>query len=105
MLSRIKKNDTVIVISGKDKRKQGVVVEVNPGKEKIMVKGVGIVAHHEKPKGRGERGSIVKKESYISVSKVMPLCGSCHKPCRVRTKFLEDGDKKVRVCHRCGGVI
>lgn len=100
MLSRVKKDDNVIVISGKDKGKQGVVIKVAPKKDEVFVKGVNIITKHAKAKKSGETSRIIKEESYVPLSKVMPVCKSCKKPSRVRAKFLEDG-KKVRVCHRC----
>ena len=100
MLSRIIKNDNVIVITGKDKGKQGVVIQVAPKKDAVLVKGVSIITKHVKAKKSGETSRIVKEEQFISLSKVMPVCKSCQKACRVRTKILENGDK-VRVCHRC----
>lgn len=100
MLSRIKKDDNVIVITGKDKGKQGIVIDVDTKKDAILVKGVSIVTRHVKAKKSGETSRIVKEEAYIPSFKVMPVCKSCKKPCRVRIRLLEDG-KKVRVCHRC----
>jgi len=100
MLSRIKKNDNVIVISGKDKGKQGTVLKVSPKDGEILVKGVAIATKHIKAKKTGETSRIVKEETYIPLSKVMPICKSCKKACRVRVKLLEN-ENKVRVCHRC----
>ena len=100
MLSRVKKNDLVLVISGKDKGKQGSVIEIDKKNKKVLVKNVGIVTRHVKARKSGEKSRIVKEESGISLSKVMPVCPSCKKGCRVQTRFLEDG-QKVRICHRC----
>ena len=100
MLSRVKKNDLVVVISGKNKGKQGSVIKVDVKGDKVLVKDVAIITRHLKAKRSGEKSRIVKEESYIVSSKVMPVCSSCKKACRVQVKFLEDG-KKVRVCHHC----
>ena len=100
MLSRIRKNDNVIVVSGKDKGKQGAVISINSKKGNVLVKGVGIVTKHVKAKRQGEKNRIVKEECFLSSCKVMPVCPSCKKPCRVGTKFLDEG-KKVRSCSRC----
>jgi len=100
MLSRIRKNDNVIVISGRDKGKQGTIITVNPKKGKVLVKGVGVVTKHVKAKKQGEKSRIVKEEGPMNLSKIMPVCPSCKKPCRVSTKVLDDG-KKVRSCSRC----
>ncbi len=100
MLQRIKKNDLVCVISGKDMGKQGTVLAIDHKHFRIMVKGVAIHTKHVKPRARVEQGSIKKEEGFISLSKVMPVCTSCKKPCRIHTKTLGDS-KKARVCHRC----
>lgn len=99
MLSRVKKDDLVLVISGKDKGKQGSVISVDSKNESLLVKGVGIVTRHIKAKKAGEKSRISKEEGKISSCKVMPICPVCKKTCRVQVKFLENG--KVRTCHRC----
>ena len=100
MVARIKKNDTVYVLSGRDKGKKGVVIEVNPKKGKILVEGVALATRHVKPRRQGEQGGIKKEESFIPVSNVMPVCAACKKPSRVNSKLLETG-KKMRICNRC----
>lgn len=104
MIARIKKNDTVMVISGKDKGKQGQVLEVLPKKDKALIKGIGIITRHVKARRQGEVGGIKKEESYVTLAKVMPLCISCKKPCRVNVKELEN-NKSTRVCNRCKAVF
>lgn len=99
MLSRIKKNDLVLVISGKDKGKRGHVLQIDRANNKVLVKDVGVITRHLKPKRQGEKGGIVKEESFISISNVMPVCPSCKKGCRIRVKFVDGGAKKIRVCH------
>ena len=103
-MMRIKKNDTVVVLSGKDKGKQGTVIAILPKKDKVMVKGVCVVTRHVKPRRQGEVGGIRKKEGYIKDSIVMPLCTACKKPCRINTKVLEN-QQKVRICNRCKEVF
>ncbi len=100
MLSRIKKSDQVVVLSGRDKGKKGQVVEVNTKKDTALVKGVGVVTKHQKAKKAGEKSRIVQEEKAVLLSKLMPVCTSCKKACRVQAKFLDDG-KKVRSCHKC----
>ena len=97
MLSRIKKGDTVQVISGKDKGKQGAVLSINKKKDTILVKGVCIVSRHVKASRSGEKSKIVKEEIAIKACKVMPVNPTTKKPCRIQTKVLEDGSK-VRMC-------
>lgn len=101
MLSSIKKNDQVQVIAGKDKGKQGSIIEVFPKKGKVRVKGVSIATKHVKPRRQGEAGGIVKSESLIDLSNVMLVCGACNKPTRVGTKIAEASGKKIRMCRRC----
>lgn len=100
MVARIKKNDTVYVLTGKDKGRQGTVIAVMPEKGKVIVKGIGLLTHHVKPRKAGETGGIRKEEGFVSVSRVMPVCSSCKKPSRVNCKVLETG-VNARVCNRC----
>lgn len=103
-MARIKENDTVYVISGRDKGKQGKVIAILPKKKKVMVKGVAVATHHTKPRKQGEVGGIKKIEGYIALDKVMPVCTSCKKPCRISIKMLEGGDS-ARMCNRCKEII
>lgn len=100
---RLKKNDSVKVISGRDSGKEGTIIEISSKKGKVLVKGLGIITRHVKPRKQGEVGGIRKEESYIEMSQVMPICSSCKKPCRVIAK-LENG-KKNRACHRCQEIL
>jgi large subunit ribosomal protein L24 len=100
---RIKKNDQVIVISGRDKGKRGRVIEVLTKKGKVIVEGVNILKHHERPnRQRGIAGGIVDREAPIDVSNVMLLEGG--RPVRVGYQVLQDG-RKVRVSKKTGAVI
>lgn len=100
MLARIKKDDLVAVASGRDKGKQGHVIAVDKKTGKVLVKGLMLVTRHKKARRQGEKSKIEKEESYIPFCKVMPVCPSCKKGCRVQVRVLE-GDKKARVCQRC----
>lgn len=100
MIARVKKNDIVQVISGKNKGKEGAVIAILPKKGKVVVKGVAVATHHIKPRRTGDSGGIRKEESFIDMSHVMPVCSSCKKPSRVNVKCLDTG-KSVRVCNRC----
>jgi len=100
MLARIKKDDMVMVTSGRDKGKTGSVIEVKPKTKKALVKGVALVTKHAKPRRQGETGGIKKKESYVRLSILLPICGGCGKPCRVNTD-MGAGDKPVRTCNKC----
>lgn len=100
MIARIKKNDIVQILSGKDKGKEGAVIAILPKEDQVMVKNVAIATHHIKSRRTGEPGSIRKEESLIDISRVMPICSSCKKPTRVNSKKLDTG-KTARVCNRC----
>ena len=100
----IKKNDTVIVLSGKDKGKQGKVLEVMPKDRKVIVEGVNMVSRHTKPRRQGEQGGIIQKEAALYACKVQKVCPKCNKPTRPAHKLLADG-KKVCVCKKCGAEI
>lgn len=97
----VRKNDTVMVISGKDKGKIGEVLSVLPKKGKVVVKGVNVVTKHQKPNRQNMQGGIVHTEAAIFSSKVMLYCTKCKSVTRISSKILEDGTK-VRVCKKCG---
>ena len=99
----IKKNDTVVVLSGKDKGKQGKVLETMPSVGKVLVEGVNVATTHVRPRKQGEEGGIIRKEIPMYASKVMRVCPKCNKPTRAAFKFV-DGEK-VRVCKKCGETI
>ena len=99
----IKKNDTVIVLSGKDKGVKGKVLVAMPTENKVIVEGVNIATCHTKPRRQGETGGIVKKETPIRTCKVALFCSKCGKG--VRVGHAMNGDKKVRVCRKCGAEI
>lgn len=97
----VRKNDTVVVVSGKDKGKTGEVLKVFPKTGKVLVQGVNIVSRHKKPTRDNVQGGIVKSEAAIYSSKVMLYCTKCKSATRISNKILEDGSK-VRVCKKCG---
>ena len=104
MAMKVKKGDTVVVLSGKDKGKQGKVLSASPKAEKVVVEGVNIATHHQKPRKQGEEGGILKKEAAIYACKVQKVCPKCNKATRPAHKMLADG-KKVCVCKKCGAEI
>ena len=99
----IKKNDTVIVLSGKDKGVKGKVLVAMPSENKVIVEKVNVATCHTKPRRQGDVGGIVKKETPIRACKVALFCEKCSKGVRVGHKI--DGDKKIRVCCKCGNEI
>jgi len=102
-MMKIKTNDTVIVLSGKDKGKKGKVLKAMPKENKVIVEGVSIAACHTKPRKQGDQGGIIRKEIPIRTDKVQLFCAKCDKGVRVGYK-IEDG-KKIRVCKKCGAEI
>ena len=99
----IKKDDKVVVLSGKDKGKQGKVLVADPRSAKVIVEGVNVATKHQKPRRQGEEGGIIKVETPIYASKVQLVCPKCGKATRVGHK-IADG-KKSRVCKKCGAEI
>ena len=100
---KIKRNDTVKIISGKDRGKTGKVTHVLRRGNKIVVEGVNIRKKHTRPKRQGQKGQIVQMPMPIDVSNVMVICPSCNKP--VRIGFRYEGEKKIRICKKCKGEI
>ena len=100
MVARIRKNDTIQVISGRDKGKKGKVLEVHKKHDAILAENIAVATRHTKPKRAGEQGGIKKSEAYIDAAKVMPICTACKKPTRVSSKMLDTG-RRARVCVRC----
>ena len=103
MSMNIKKNDTVVVLSGKDRGKKGKVLGTVPADAKVVVEGINMVTCHVKPRRQGEEGGIVKREAAIASCKVQVVGPKCGKATRVAHK-IEDG-KKTRVCKHCGAEL
>ena len=99
----VKKGDTVVVLSGKDKGKQGKVLGTVPGSLKVVVEGINMVTCHVKPRKQGEEGGIMKREAAIAACKVQVVCPKCSKGTRVAHKI--EGGKKTRVCKHCGAEL
>jgi len=100
---KIKKGDTVEVLSGNDKGKTGEVLEVIPKTSRVIVKGINIRKKHIKPKKQGEEGGIIPVECSIHSSKVNVVCSKCNKATRIAMK--KEGKEKIRVCKKCGATI
>ena len=100
----VKKGDTIVVLSGKDRGKQGKVLKSDPKGGKVIVEGVNVAMKHRKPRKQGEEGGIVKMETPIYACKVMLVCPKCGKPTRPAFRILDDGSK-TRVCRKCGETI
>jgi large subunit ribosomal protein L24 len=104
MKVHVRRDDKVIVVSGKDKGKIGEVISVQPKTGKVLVKDVNIVTKHQKPSRQNMQGGMVQMEAPIYSSKVMLYCDKCKKATRISKKILEDGSK-VRVCKKCGETL
>ena len=105
----VKTGDKVIILSGRDKGKEGKVLEVSPSEGKVIVEGCNMVTchiatKHAKPRKMGEQGGLLKVETAIYASKVMLVCPKCGKPTRLAHKVLADGSKK-RLCKACGATF
>lgn len=100
----VKKGDTVIVISGKDRGKKGKILAAMPKNDRVLVEGVNMLTKHQKPKGQMQPGGIIHQEGPIHASNVMLYCNKDKTGVRVGYKVLDNGDK-VRVCKKCGEVL
>jgi len=100
---KIKKGDTVQVLSGNDKGKKGEVLQVLPKKDKVVVKGVNVRKKHVKPKKQNEEGGILSIECPIHASKLNVVCPKCNKPTRIGIQI--EKDEKVRICKKCGAKL
>lgn len=97
---QIRKNDSVMVIAGKERGKTGKVLRVLPDEDGVIIERVNIVKRHTKPRGPQQPGGIVEKEASIDASNIMIMCDKCNAPVRIGRKILADG-KKIRICRRC----
>jgi large subunit ribosomal protein L24 len=100
---KIRKNDTILVIAGKDKGKKGKVRRAYPDEGRVIVDGVNMVKRHTKARAMARQAGVIEREAPLGVSKVMLICNKCNRPTRVGFSFTED--KKVRVCSSCHEVI
>ena len=100
----IRKDDTVLVIAGKDKGKKGKIRFAYPKKGRVLVDGVNFIKKHARAVRGVRQAGIIEQEAPVPLSNVMLLCGKCNHPARVGFRFLEDG-RKVRVCRSCHEVI
>ena len=100
----IKKNDTILVITGKEKGKKGRVLSVSPLKDQLLIEKVNIIKRHMKPTKKYAQGGIIEKEAPLHISNVMLVCPKCSKPTRIGNSLLQDG-RKVRMCKKCREVI
>lgn len=102
---KIKKGDNVIMLSGKDRSKTGKILRVGLENNKVIVEGLNTVKKHMRARQKGQKGQIISKERFVSVSSVALICKSCGKPTRIGYKISEDGKQKSRICKKCGGEV
>ncbi len=101
---KIRKNDTVLVITGKDRGKKGKVRFAYPKDERVVVESVNFIKRHARATGQARQAGIIEREASIHISNLMLVCNKCNRPTRIGFRFLEDG-KKVRLCKSCHEVI
>lgn len=102
--SRIRKNDTVMVITGRERGKTGKVLRVIREDNRVIIERLHMVKRHQKPRGQQSPGGVVEKEASIDLSNVMIMCDRCNAPARIGSRRLDDGSG-VRTCRRCGEAI
>ena len=101
---KIKKDDKVKIITGKDRGKIGKVLKVNRKDSRILVENINMTKHHQRPNAKNRQGGIVERETPVRLANAMLMCNKCMAPVRVKMQRLEDG-KKVRVCRKCSEII
>lgn len=101
---KIRKNDTALIIAGKDRGKKGKIRFSHPESNQVVIEGVNFIKKHAKAKGQAKQAGIIDLEAPIHISNVMLLCSKCNHPTRIGFQFLEDG-RKVRICRSCHEVI
>lgn len=97
---KLKKGDTVLVISGKDRGKKGKILRAFPKRRRVMVEGVNLIKKHQRPKKTGEKGQIVEMSALIDISNVKLICSKCNQATRVGYKIVDN--RKYRICKKCG---
>ena len=100
----LKKDDTVIVIAGKDRGQKGKIRQCMPKSNRVVVEGVNIIKRHTKPRGQARQAGIIERETSLDASNVMLLCPKCDRPTRISSRTLKDGSR-VRECRRCHEVM
>lgn len=104
LATKLRKNDNVEVVAGKEKGKRGRIIAVMSVKERILVESLNLVKKHMRPTAQSKEGGILEKEGPLHISNVMLVCPKCDKATRIGSSIL-DGGRKVRVCRRCGEAV
>jgi len=100
----IRRNDTVVVIAGKEKGKRGKVLAILSSRDRVIVERVNFIKRHQRPTQKVRQGGIIEREGSLHLSNVMLVCGKCNRPTRVGVRILVDG-RRARVCGRCGEIV
>jgi large subunit ribosomal protein L24 len=101
----VRRNDSVVVVAGKDRGKRGRVLKVLPVNNRLIVEGVNIIKRHTKPNpSRNIKGGLVEREAPLHASNVQIVCPECNRPTRIGSRRLDDGSR-VRFCRKCNGVV
>lgn len=101
---KVRKNDTVVVLAGKDRGKTGKVRRALPKKERVVVEGLNMIKRHSRTRRAARQAGIIELEAPLPISNVQLICNKCGRPTRVGVRILEGG-RKVRVCKSCGEVL
>jgi large subunit ribosomal protein L24 len=101
---KIKKGDKVKIIAGKDRGKEGKILQVLLERNRVIVEGLNLLVKHVKPRRDGEKGQRIQTPGPLNISNVMLVCPNCNRPTKIGHKILED-KKKVRVCKKCKEII
>ncbi len=105
LATSIRKNDNVLVVTGKDRGKRGRVLKIVPDKNRLIVEGVNLIKRHTRPNpAKNIKGGVVQREAALHASNVQLVCPECGAQTRIGHKVLEDG-RKVRICRKCEGVV
>jgi large subunit ribosomal protein L24 len=100
----IKRDDQVLVLSGRDKGKTGIVLRVHPKRKRAVVQGINFIKKHVRPRSSAEQGGIIEREGTIHISNLKLICPKCNRPTRIYRRKLETGFS-VRICKKCGEVV
>jgi large subunit ribosomal protein L24 len=100
----VKKNDTVLVIAGREKGKKGRVLSVYPSKGRLLIEKINMIRKHMKPTRKYAQGGIIEKEAPLHISNIMLICPKCNKPTRISNTHLQEG-RRVRMCKKCREVM
>ena len=103
-MRKIHKGDRVILLSGDDRGKEGVILKIDASKNRAIIEGVNFIKRHQKATQKSPQGGIIEKEAPVDISNLMVICGKCNAGVKTKVVILQDGGK-ARACKRCGEII